>query len=294
MPTKPLELVERSHAAYPAGLRDIAGAPSCLWVRGRLEPNHRAVAVVGSRAASSAGRAAAEQMGELLARAGVEVISGGALGIDAAAHRGALKGGGRTVAVLGTGADVVYPRRHAALFDQMVAAGGALVSQFPPGSGPLPGTFPTRNRVIAALAELVVVVEAAASSGALYTARAARSLGRRLAARPGSPGCDHLILAGAVALARPEDLLEVLAGRKPRLPELPADPAARRVYDALDEVARDVGELAARAGVPVGACAALMIDLELGGLCGRAAGGRYFRLGPIAGEWSALEVSRLR
>src|SRR5258707_291486 len=116
MATTPVQLVERSDAAYPAALRAIAGAPPCLWVRGRLAPRARAVAVVGSRAASLAGRAAAEKMGQLLAGAGVEVISGGALGIDAAAHQGALKAGGRTVAVLGTGADVDYPRRHAALF----------------------------------------------------------------------------------------------------------------------------------------------------------------------------------
>jgi DNA processing protein len=220
----------------------------------------------------------AHAIGAALARAGVDVISGGALGIDAAAHRGALEAGGATVAVMGTGIDVAYPARHAELFADIRASQGALITQFPPGQGPRPGTFPTRNKIIAALSDLVVVVEAGEQSGSLHTARAARGLGRTLAAVPGSTGTDGLLLTGARAIAGPDDVLALLDGRAPAPPLMPEDPDALRLYAALDGVPRDVGDLAFRAGLAVGTCAATVIDLELGGLAARAAGGRYIRL----------------
>jgi DNA processing protein len=226
----------------------------------------------------------AEELGGRLAHAGFDIVSGGAIGIDAAAHRGALDAAGsddeagRTVAVLGTGVDVVYPARHHLLYEEILAKGGALVTQFPPGTQPRPQTFPIRNRVIAALAELVVIVEAGVQSGSLYTARAARELGRQVVALPGSAGGDGLILTGARAVASAADVEAVLEGRAPAPPLLPDDPAARRLYDVLDAVPRDVGDLAFRAGLAVGTCAAMVVDLELGGLAARAAGGRYVRL----------------
>jgi DNA processing protein len=218
-----------------------------------------------------------------LAAAGVDVISGGALGVDAAAHRGALDsagsdGGGHTVAVLGTGIDVAYPERNRALFDEIVASGGALVTQFAPGAEPRKQSFPVRNTVIAALADLVVVVEAGLASGTSYTVRAMRALGRPVAAMPGSSGADGFILDGALPVTSAADVLAVLDGKRPAPPPLPEDPSALRLYGALDDVPRDVGELAFRAGLAVGTCAAMVVDLELGGLAARAAGGRYLRL----------------
>jgi DNA processing protein len=283
MTSEPIRAVNREDAEYPRPLALVDGAPATLWVAGAWRPGRRAVAIVGARAASGRGMELAEELGARLARAGFDVVSGGAIGIDAAAHRGALdaagdEGAGRTVAVLGTGVDVVYPARHHLLYEEILAKGGALVTQFPPGTQPRPQTFPVRNRVIAALAELVVIVEAGVQSGSLYTARAGRELGRKVVALPGSAGTDGLILTGARAVASAADVEAVLDGRAPAPPPLPEDPAARRLYEVLDAVPRDVGDLAFRAGLAVGTCAAMVVDLELGGLAARAAGGRYVRL----------------
>jgi DNA processing protein len=280
---------ERGQLGYPVRLATLDDAPAAVWIAGRWSPAERAVAVVGARAAGARAIELGRAIGAHLTRVGVDVISGGAIGVDAAAHRGALDGRvaafavagsnpGATVAVLGTGIDVAYPARHLPLYQEVVASGGALLTQFAPGTTPRPGRFPTRNRVIAGLAELVVVVEASLQSGSLSTAAAARELGRLVAAVPGSPGTDQLILNGASAVASPDDVLAVLEGRAPAPPALPADPNAARLYAALDHVPRDVGDLAFRAGLAIGTCAALVGDLEVGGLAARASGGRYIRL----------------
>jgi DNA processing protein len=270
--------VNLGEPGYPGRLALVEDAPETLWLAGAWRPRPRAVSIVGARAASAHGMNVAHAIAAMLARNQVDVISGGAVGIDAAAHRGALDVGGVTVAVLGTGIDVVYPARNAELFDEIAGSGGALLTQFPPGAQPRPGMFPTRNKIIAALAELVVVVEAGERSGSLHTARAARLLGRTVVAVPGSPGTDGLLLTGARAVAGPDDVLAVLEGRPTAPPALPRDPDAARLYAALDTVPRDVGDLAFRAGLAVGTCAAMVVDLELGGLAVRAAGGRYVRL----------------
>lgn len=276
--------VHKGEMGYPARLLALAEPPSPLWIRGGWTPARRAVALVGARAATERGMDVARELGAALARAGVDVVSGGALGIDAASHRGALNeadhsSAGRTVAVLGTGIDVAYPERNAGMFEEIVASGGALVTQFAPGEQPRRKSFPIRNAVIAGLADLVVVVEAQPASGTTHTVRAMHWLGRPVAAVPGSHGTDALILAGgAVAVAGADDVLAVLDGRQPAPPPPPEDPLAARIYAALDDVPRDVGELAFRAGLSVGTCAAMVVDLELGGLAARAAGGRYLRL----------------
>jgi DNA processing protein len=273
----------RGEAGYPARLNALAEPPSPLWIRGAWTPGRRAVALVGARAATARSLEAARDLGARLATVGVDIISGGALGVDAAAHRGALDvadrdGVGRTVAVLGTGIDVAYPERNARMFDEIVASGGALVTQFAPGAQPRKQSFPVRNAVIAALADLVVVVEAGVASGTSYTVRAAVSLGRLVAALPGSPGTDALLVTGAVAVRSADDVVALLDGKRPAPPAPPDDPIAAKIYAALDDVPRDVGELAFRAGLAVGTCAAMVVDLELGGLAARAAGGRYLRL----------------
>src|SRR5438067_7339497 len=157
--------LHRGEIGYPPRLAPLGDAPDPLWIAGRWSPGERSVAVVGARAAGGRALELAHAIGRALAEAGVDVISGGAIGVDQAAHRGALDGGGATVAVLGTGIDVAYPAKHLPLYTEIVASRGALVTQFPPGAQPHKGAFPTRNKIIAALAELVVVVEASAVSG---------------------------------------------------------------------------------------------------------------------------------
>lgn len=276
--------LHRGETGYPARLEALADPPFILWIRGAWTPGRRAVALVGARAATARGLEAARTLGAELASAGVDVISGGALGIDAASHRGALDvaerhdGVGHTVAVMGTGIDVSYPERNAQMFEEIVASGGALVSQFAPGEAPRRYQFPARNAVIAGLAELVVVVEAGLASGTMHTVRAMQKLGRPVAALPGSHGTDAMILSGVTAAEGAADVLGLLDGKPPAPPSLPEDPLAVKLYAALDHVPRDVGELAFRAGLAVGTCAAMVVDLELGGLAARAAGGRYLRL----------------
>ena len=194
----------------------------------------------------------------------MHVVSGGALGVDGAAHRGALAAGAATTVVLGCGVDVAYPARHAALFRDVLAAGGALVGLLPDGTPPRPGAFPQRNPLIAALADAVIVVEADVRSGSLSTARAARELGRPLAAWPGSRGCDRLLAAGAAIVEGAEDAARLLAGT-PRLPaRAPAalDPAAAQVRAALGAGAADVDAIVRRTGLSVRAVLRALPMLE--------------------------------
>jgi DNA processing protein len=267
--------LERGKPGYPPRLSG-EEAPDLLWLSGSWRPAPRAVAVVGARAATRRGVELAHEVGRTLGAHGIDVISGGALGIDAAAHEGALAAGGQTVAVLGTGIDVVYPDRHADLFSRIRAAGG-LLTQFAPGQSPRKQHFPSRNKVIAQLAELVVVIEASDRSGSLHTARAARALGRKIAAVPGSPGCDLLVAEGAQAVLSADDVLALVEGR-PLAPPTPETEEARRLYAALDGQPRDLGDLAFRADLPILSLGQAILELEQAGLCARAAGGRYVRV----------------
>jgi DNA processing protein len=221
-----------------------------LHLRGRLAQGP-AVAIVGARAATTRGMHRAHALARHLTERGVHVVSGGALGIDGAAHRGALAAGGATTVVLGTGIDVMYPARHAALFRDALAAGGALVSMFPPGTEPRKSTFPQRNRLIAALADVVIVVEADARSGSLSTARAGRELGRMVAAWPGSRGCDRLLATGAAVVEDEADALAALAGAPRRHAPAPLDPISARIADALATGARGIDEVVRVTGLPV-------------------------------------------
>src|SRR5262245_25873586 len=205
--------------AYPENLREIASPPPHLYVRGTLmERDALAVAIVGSRAATSYGLAVAERLAADLAARGVTIVSGLARGIDSAAHRGALRVGGRTIAVLGSGVNVIYPPENRRLARD-IEAHGAVVSQFEPGTRPLPGYFPARNRVIAGLALGVVVVEAAERSGSLITAGLAGEMGREVMAVPGlvtslqSVGTHRLIQDGAALVQSWEDVIGVLPMR---------------------------------------------------------------------------------
>jgi DNA processing protein len=209
-------LITLADPAYPARLLAMPDPPPLLYVKGRLDLLHaRAVAVVGSRSATPQAVDDATRFARTLAAAGLTVVSGLALGVDGAAHRGALEERGGTVAVIGTGADLVYPPSHHSLAKQ-IAAHGTLVSEWPLGTPARSANFPQRNRVIAALVEGVVVVEAAQRSGSLITARLANEMGRDIFALPGSihapltRGCHGLIKQGAQLVETPEEVLEAL------------------------------------------------------------------------------------
>jgi len=275
--------IDRADPGYPRRLRALLAAPELLHIAGDLIERPLAVAIVGSRAASGRGMEAARSLARQIAASGGAVISGGAVGIDAAAHRGALEAGGYTVAVLASGLDQVYPERHRPLFDDIVAGAGALVSPYAPGTPPRRGQFVARNGVVAGLADAVVVVEADAASGALHTARAAAELGRVVGAVPGSPGCERLLAGGAAMIGDLADLQAALAGR-PRRPEvaLPEhDSEEARVLAALDDrAALDEGTIAARAGLEVRQVIRALTGLELEGLA-LATGASYLR-SPLA------------
>ena len=260
---------------FPGVLARMPSPARVLWVRGRLpDPTQPALSIVGARAGTVGGcRLAAELAGAAVCR-GYAIVSGGALGIDAAAHRGALESGGATFAVLGCGVDVVYPDRHATLFTNIAATGG-LLSEYPPGTPPRGGHFPVRNRIVAALAETVLVVEAKLASGALVTARLASKLGRRLYAVPGSAGTDGLIAAGQARIVRDAaELGRALAGEAAPAPAAPP-PRFGKLVVALDRGEAGAAELGRRLALALPATLALIAEAELGGWIVRRPGGLY-------------------
>lgn len=302
--------IERGDAEYPALLLAVPTAPPTLHVRGALvEGDALAVAVVGSRRATPYGLAVADTLAADLAARGVTIVSGLARGIDTAAHRGALRVGGRTIAVLGSGVDVAYPPENARLAEE-IAERGALVSQFAPGTPPLPHHFPTRNAVIAGLSLAVVVVEAAERSGSLITARLGAELGREVLAMPGratapeSRGANRLIQDGAalalgwedVAAALPERWKACLDTRGtigatdegttgrgalagPGDAAGPPSAATRRVLSLLGEDPVEIDHVIERSGLGAGPVSAALLDLELEGRVRQIEGKRFVRVG---------------
>ncbi len=263
-----------TEGAFPQVLNAIPRPVRVLWVRGRLPSAAQpALAIVGARAATLSGCRLASSLAAAAVGRGLAVISGGALGIDGAAHRGALDAGGETFAVLGCGVDVVYPDRHAALFAEIAATGG-LLSEFPPGTPPRWKQFPSRNRIVAGLSQSVLVVEAQARSGALVTARLALAMGRPLMAVPGSPGTDSLIAAGK---ARPvtdaAELGSALSGEVAAARIVPG--AFASLVLALAEGPAPAPVLARRLGLPLSAALALISEAELGGWIWRGPGGAF-------------------
>ncbi len=275
-------IVGLDDAEYPDILKAIYDPPPVLWVRGTLrrDEGDRSLAIVGARAASPQGAALARTMAADLARAGLTIVSGLARGIDTAAHRGALDGRGRTVALLGSGLDCVYPLENAALADA-VARSGAVVSEFPLGTRPQPGHFPRRNRLIAGWGRGMVVVEAARRSGALVTARVALEEGREVMAVPGHPshpgaaGVNALIRDGARLVRDAVDVAEELGF----VVETADDGLDRD--DVLQALRRDVpvsvDELAARSGRSAAELLARLAELELGARVRRLPGALFVR-----------------
>jgi DNA processing protein len=283
---------------YPPLLRESPDAPGVLYVRGDVrilsEPQ---LAMVGSRNPTAGGRANAREFAMFFAHAGITITSGLALGIDTACHEGALAGGGPTVAVLGCGLDQIYPRENQALADR-IAATGAVITEFPPGSSPLPAYFPQRNRIIAGLSHGTLVVEAAQRSGSLITARLAGVAGREVFAIPGSihnplaRGCHQLIRQGAKLVERPEDVLCELkislvaqlvasvpgAPPQPQPGTPPLDKEYKILLDALAFEPASVDSLIERTGMNSESIASMLLILELDGHVAPHPGGRYSRM----------------
>ena len=268
---------------YPQPLLETADPPPLLYLRGRRELLARpGLAVVGSRSATPQGISNAEQFARAFSGAGLTIVSGLALGIDAAAHRGGLEGAGSTIAVLGTGADILYPQRNRALGER-IAREGLIVSEFPLGTPPHGGNFPRRNRVISGLTRGCLVVEAALASGSLITARFAAEQGREVFAIPGSihsphsKGCHALIKQGAKLVESAQDLLQELGIKGSAAPPATVDQEFVGLLANLGYDPCDIDALCARSGLTAAAVSAMLLQLELEGKVASLPGGLYQR-----------------
>lgn len=292
-------LVRRGDAGYPAQLAALTDPPPILFALGNIELLQTPqVAVVGSRHPTAAGRSLAARIASDLAGYGLTITSGLARGIDAAAHEAALANGGKTIAVCGTGLDICYPAQHRALFER-IARDGLLVSEFAPGTPPRAAHFPQRNRVISGLARGVVVIEAAANSGSLITARHALAQGREVFAVPGSPlnplaaGCLSLIRQGAALVRDAADILPEIGIPMEKNPDAyqPVDqtnnPSAKPAWldkdyemllDALGFEPSTVDDLVGRTGLGAGSVASMLLILELEGRVEARPGALYNRI----------------
>jgi DNA processing protein len=256
-----------------------------LRVRGHLPASPLAVAIVGSRRATSEGMELAAQLAAQLVERDVVVVSGGAIGIDAGAHRGALAAGGTTLAVMGTGVDQSYPDRHRDLFERIVARGGALVSMFPDGTPPRAGNFVARNAVISALSQAVVVVEAQAKSGSLTTARWARQQGRLVCALRGTPGTNQLLAEGASLVRDGDEILATLAGIALEPTPVALDREQARVLAAVPFTSpADEETIAEAVGLPARVVVRILGSLLLAGVVMTAPGRRYVRSASTSAE----------
>jgi DNA processing protein len=279
-------IVTLGSGGYPALLASIPDAPLVLYWRGSASPGGKPVAVVGSRAPTAVGKEFSRGLSADLALHGVTIVSGMARGIDASAHEGALEAGGETVAVLGCGVDVLYPPEAGRLREKILGR-GAVVSEFPPGTPPLPRRFPARNRLISGMARAVVVAEAPARSGALITARFALEQGREVMAVPGSPayphteGSNRLLQEGAALVTGADDVLLALGwGRGEFVPPGGAEDAGGDLDGRiLRFVAQEqhVNDIAVSLNVPVAELLPRLLDMEFRNLLERRAGDYYKR-----------------
>ncbi|HEY8794735.1 MAG TPA: DNA-processing protein DprA [Gemmatimonadaceae bacterium] len=280
------QILVRGDAGYPERLVALPDPPPVLFAIGLVEQlSAPCVAIVGTRRATSYGERVTTELAGALARAGVTIVSGMARGIDGAAHRAALSAGGITAAVLGTGVDIAYPVAHRALHAE-IAARGVLLSEELPGDRASGGSFPKRNRIIAALAQATIVVEAPHRSGALITATHALELDRAVAAVPGpidasqSSGSNALLRDGAIVIADIADAFALVGVSPPRAsPRALADATQLAIWNALDTPAPDLDSLATRASLPARLCLAALTALELDGAIECALTGEIRRRG---------------
>lgn len=287
-----VRLIPRSDPDYPALLKEISDPPVALYVRGELlESDRRAVAIVGSRQASDYGRRTAERLARDLVAAGYAVVSGLARGIDTAAHYGALRAGGRTLACLGCGVDVVYPSENRPLA-QGIAGAGAVISEYPMNAPPDAWHFPSRNRVVSGLSLGVVVLEAPPGSGSLITASCAVDQNREVFAVPGNVdnrlnrGAHSLIKDGAKLVESVEDILAELSYPGTLQPKLDLDPEPVALTDGeaalhalLTPEPKAIDDLIMEASLPAGAVSATLLTLEMKGMARRLPGNAYIRTG---------------
>lgn len=287
--TQAIDIILISSPDYPALLREIDTPPALLFVKGNASAlNLPQIAIVGSRNHSTAGQENAKAFARHLANSGFTITSGLALGIDATAHLGALETG-KTIAVLGTGVDVIYPRRHQSLYTDIIARDGAIVSEFPPGTPARAGNFPQRNRIISGLSLGVLVVEAALQSGSLITARLAMEQGREVFALPGSihnpsaRGCHQLIRQGAALVETADDIINELGGMLAYKAEGPEqtdspdpittlDDTSNKILEALGFDPLDLDTLIARTQLAPATISGLLVQLELLGWVEQRAG----------------------
>ncbi|GIW25594.1 DNA-processing protein DprA [Meiothermus sp.] len=271
-----LRLIGLWEDGYPEGLRHLDSPPMVLYLKGELPPSKPNIGIVGTRKASPWAIAWTHKVARELAEAGVGIISGLALGIDAASHQGALEGGGYTLGVLGSAMDRFYPPQNRALAEKM-----HVLSEFPLGTPPQAGLFPRRNRIVAALSKAVLVVEAGEKSGSLITARFAAELGRDVLAVPGRPGdafslgCNRLIQDGAGLVMNTGDVLNALGVRAPQKQSLQLAGPEAQVYRTLLELSEALpDDLAQTTGLPAHETLSVLMLLELKGLV-QSSAGRY-------------------
>ncbi len=271
---------------YPRYLREIDQPPPVLYLLGNFAPDDDwAVAIVGTRRVTAYGRQVAEELASTLAHSGVTVVSGLARGVDAVAHQAALNAGGRTLAVLGSGVDRIYPPEHRKLAERIVAQ-GALISDYAPGTPPEAGNFPPRNRIISGLTRAVVVVEAGLDSGALITATFAAEQGREVFSVPGninapqSQGANRLIRDGAHPLLSPQDVLEMLnlsmaTEQRAARTSLPADASEAQLLQVLGHQPLHVDEIRSQTGMPIEKVTSTLAMMELKGMVRQVGGMNY-------------------
>lgn len=287
-----MEMFTAQDPRYLRRLLALPKPPKQIWLRGTWDDTLPTVAIVGARAARKTSEQQAYALAQGLAQQGVAIVSGGAMGIDTAAHEGALAGGGRTCAVLGTGVNNPYPRRNHDLFQKMIENRGCLLSSFPPGAEALTWHFPFRNQLIAVLSDVVVLLESPFHSGSRYTAQTARTLGKPIAVLADAPEVKDLRRAGAAPIRSLDDVLSLLphleqtstsGGALPLALQIPLDlpslsAEAQDLLPWLTQEPKDITILSLQAKIPVSTCAAALLELELHGLCSREAGEKYSRL----------------
>ena len=283
---KGIRFISIDDPEYPERLMILKDAPFGIYVKGNLPSEDATCGMVGARACSAYGRAMSERFAAYLAREQVQIISGMALGIDGMCSRSALGAGGKTFVVLGSGVDVVYPKENTDLYYEILMKGGGIISEYPPGTAPIAWQFPHRNRLIAALSDLLLVIEARKQSGTLSTVGYALELGKDVYALPGritdplSESCNLLIREGAGMLTTPEEVLQIIYGRMPegrkqKAEELPKEPAARRLFMALEWEAKSLEEICQKAGMKAEEAAGLITLLVLDGWAREASLGYY-------------------
>lgn len=293
---KGIQVLTWMDEAYPQRLKEIEQPPPVLFLRGEITPEDTwAVAIVGTRKVTSYGRQITEEISTYLAANGVTIVSGLARGVDAIAHNAALKAGGRSLAVLGSGVDRIYPPENRALAEKMVEH-GAVLSDYTPGTPPEASNFPPRNRIISGLSMAVIVIEAGETSGALITAEFAAEQGREIFAVPGnilapqSKGTNKLIQQGALPLLSASDILQALnltrmGQQKAARKVLPADEMEAKLLEALGEEPQHVDEIRNQTGLPVEKVSATLVMMELKGLVRQVGNMQYVAVREVQSDY---------